>query len=87
MDYIISYDIKDDKIRNIVFNELRYLGFKNIQKSVFLGKDIDNNVLNLTLKFLEDLEIDSYFLTKIDFNKMTTNIKELLEKEEDIIVV
>lgn len=87
MNYIIGYDIKEDKIRNGVFKELRYFGFVNIQKSIFLGRDINNKVLGLTLNFLTKQKIDSYFIAKIDINNLSTNIKGLLLEEDEIIVI
>lgn len=87
MNYIIGYDIKEDKIRNGVFKELRYFRFVNIQKSIFLGRDINNKVLGLTLNFFKKQKIDSYFIAKIDINNLSTNIKGLLLEEDEIIVI
>ena len=68
-EYLISYDIEDNKIRNYIFKELRRYGLKPTQKSVFWGY--------LTIAELEAVKrcLDSHlettdkaFITHTNFN-------------------
>ncbi len=36
-EYLISYDVEDNKIRKKIFNELEKIGMRSVQKSVFWG--------------------------------------------------
>lgn len=38
MNYMVSYDVSNDKIRRLVSDYLKNIGFVRIQKSVFLGE-------------------------------------------------
>lgn len=38
MNYMVSYDVSNDKVRRLVSDYLKNIGFVRIQKSVFLGE-------------------------------------------------
>ncbi|WP_291256107.1 CRISPR-associated endonuclease Cas2 [Fusobacterium sp.] len=38
MNYMVSYDVSNDKIRRLISDYLKNIGFIRIQKSVFLGE-------------------------------------------------
>ncbi len=68
-EYLLSYDVEDNKIRTLVFKELGKHGLKSVQKSVFWGY--------LTLAELESIkrylqgnlgEWDKAFITHTNFN-------------------
>ena len=68
-EYLVSYDIEDNKVRTKVFKELRKYGLKDVQKSVFWGY--------LTVAELESIKryLDKYlkttdkaFITHTNFN-------------------
>lgn len=50
MNYILSYDITSDKLRNRISKKLRTLGCFRVQKSVFIGVDFSVK----EIKFLKD---------------------------------
>ena len=55
-EYLICYDITDDKVRLSVFKELEQYGLKPIQKSVFWGY----------LTLAEQLAVKRHLQTKLD---------------------
>lgn len=68
-EYLISYDVEDNKVRGRVFKELGKYGLKPVQKSVFWGF--------LTLAELEAIKrylrnsldaADKAFVTRANFN-------------------
>ena len=68
-EYLISYDVEDNKIRNRVYKELGKYGLRSVQKSVFWGY--------LTLAELEAIKrylsnglekTDKAFVTHTNFN-------------------
>ena len=69
-EYLISYDIEDDKIRNYIFKELGRYGLKPTQKSVFWGYltiaelSAVKRCLNGNLK-----STDKAFITHTNFNR------------------
>ena len=68
-EYLISYDVEDNKVRTRIFKELGKYGLKPVQKSVFWGY--------LTLAELESVKrylngklekVDRAFITHTNFN-------------------
>lgn len=68
-EYLVSYDVENNRIRTRIFNELGKHGLKPVQKSVFWGY--------LTLAELEALKrylstnlqiADKVFITRTNFN-------------------
>ncbi|WP_156285798.1 CRISPR-associated endonuclease Cas2 [Oceanivirga salmonicida] len=85
MNYLIGYDISDNKIREVTFNKLKYLGYINIQKSIFFGFNISNNIYEETKKMLENSFLDSYFIVKINSQDFISNIVGY--EDENVIVI
>lgn len=85
MDYVVSYDIENNKIRTKIFNELKYLGYLHIQKSVFLGIDISQPIYFKTKKMFNDLNVDSYFIVKIKLKNFESNFFSY--KNDDILLI
>ncbi|WP_156298871.1 CRISPR-associated endonuclease Cas2 [Streptobacillus canis] len=79
---LIGYDISDDKIRAKVFKELKYFGLINIQYSVFYGEDISKNIFNLIKIMFTKLEIENYFIAKVE----SKNIEGIPLLEEVVIM-
>lgn len=71
-EYLISYDIEDNKIRTFIFQELNGYGLKSIQKSVFWGY-LSLAELNAIKRSLDNkLQIeDKVFITRTNFNSKT----------------
>ncbi len=59
--YLICYDISSDKARNTIAKRLRQMGFRRLQKSVFIGKikPQKSNTLLPKLQKIIDLSLDS----------------------------
>ena len=68
-EYLISYDIVDNKIRTYVFKELGKYGLKSAQKSVFWGY-LTLAELNGIKRLLQDKlkKEDKAFITNTNFN-------------------
>ena len=68
-EYLVSYDIEDNKIRNYIFKELGRYGLKATQKSVFWGY-LTMAELSAVKRCLNDkLESrDKAFITHTNFN-------------------
>ena len=68
MNYLLSYDISNDKVRRKVFEYLLAKGFLRIQNSVFLGEihitKIDDILENICL--LVNKDEDSIFCVPIN---------------------
>nr|WP_241634529.1 CRISPR-associated endonuclease Cas2 [Fusobacterium gastrosuis] len=54
MNYLISYDIGNDKRRKAVSDFLIEKGFIRIQKSVFLGKNVYYKIKNM-LEYIQNI--------------------------------
>ena len=68
-EYLICYDITDDKIRSSVFKELEQYGLKPIQKSVFWGYLTQAERLAIKRHLQNKLEKgDKAFISKASFN-------------------
>lgn len=68
MNYLLSYDISNDKVRKKVFDYLLSKGFLRIQNSVFLGEisisKIDDILENICL--IVDKKEDSIFCVSLN---------------------
>lgn len=70
MNYMISYDITDDRTRRLISNCLKNNGFIRIQKSVFLG-EIKLEIYKKLINYINSLinkENDSICCIPIDKN-------------------
>ena len=69
-EYLISYDIEDNKTRNVIFKELGRYGLKPTQKSVFWGY-LTLAELTAVKRFLNNSlkENDKVFITHTNFNR------------------
>ena len=69
-EYLISYDIEDNKIRTSTFKELGRYGLKPTQKSVFWGY-LTLAELAAVKRFLNKIlkENDKAFITHTNFNR------------------
>ena len=68
-EYLVSYDVQDNRIRTRVFKELQGIGLKPVQHSVFWGYMTQaelNSVRRLLKKQLK--EADKAFITHSNFN-------------------
>ena len=69
-EYLISYDIEDNKIRNYIFKELGGYGLKPTQKSVFWGYLTIAELLAVKRFFNSHLQAtDKAFITHTNFNR------------------
>lgn len=69
-EYLICYDITDDKIRLCVFKELEQYGLKPIQKSVFWGYLTKAEWSAVKRHLQTQLEkSDKAFISKAGFNR------------------
>ncbi|MGX9366968.1 CRISPR-associated endonuclease Cas2 [Desulfoplanes sp. PS50] len=68
-EYLICYDIKDNKIRTKVFQELEKTGMKNVQQSVFWGF-LSMAELNAVRRFTDSIikKGDKALVTRTNFN-------------------
>ncbi len=68
-EYLISYDVEDNKTRNRIFKELGKYGLKSVQKSVFWGY-LTLAELESIKRYLEDSlnKMDKVFITHTNFN-------------------
>lgn len=68
-EYLVSYDVENNKTRTRIFKELNKYGLKSVQKSVFWGYltraelEAIKRYLNKSLK-----KIDRAFITHTNFN-------------------
>ena len=68
-EYLISYDIEDNKIRMKIFKELQKYGLRNVQKSVFWGYLTMAELKSIEKYFSDNLKrIDKAFITRANFN-------------------
>ena len=69
-EYLVSYDIEDNKIRTQLFKELEKYGLRPVQKSVFWGY-LTLAELKAIQRYLDrELETsDRAFITQTHFNK------------------
>ena len=68
-EYLISYDVEDNKIRTRVFKELGKYGLKPVQKSVFWGYLTMAEIKAIKRYLNEKLEKDDKaFVTHTNFN-------------------
>ena len=69
-EYLISYDVEDNKIRTRVFKELNKHGLKAVQKSVFWGYLTMAEVEAIKRYLSRSLEkMDKAFITHTNFNR------------------
>jgi len=68
-EYLISYDVENNKIRNRIFKELGKYGLKSMQKSVFWGY-LTSAELEAIKRYLENSlnKMDKAFITHTNFN-------------------
>ncbi len=68
-EYLISYDIEDNKVRKRTFNELGKYGLKSVQKSVFWGY-LTMAEINAIKRYLnaELCETDKVLITRTNLN-------------------
>ena len=68
-EYLISYDIEDNKIRNKVYRELGKHGLKPVQKSVFWGY-VSMAEMEAITRYLNSAlgDSDKAFATRTTFN-------------------
>jgi len=73
---IVSYDIEDNKNRKKLFEELKDLGLKPIQKSVFWGYVLmsEKRVIKRLFKKYCDIKIDKAFMTNVVLDKDLDNL-------------
>ncbi len=88
---IVSYDIKDDKRRNAVSDELLNFG-KRVQKSVFECFLEEQQIVELKsrLELLIDPAEDHvryYYLCKPDAESLDLEGKNIVYKDEDYFMV
>lgn len=68
-EYLISYDVEDNKIRTRIFKELGKYGLKPVQKSVFWGYLTMAEIKAIKRYLNEKLEKDDKaFVTHTNFN-------------------
>lgn len=69
-EYLISYDVEGNKIRNRIFKELGKYGLRGVQKSVFWGY-LTFAELEAIKRFLENSleKQDKAFVTHTNFNR------------------
>ena len=69
-EYLISYDIEDNKIRTGIFKELGKYGLKDVQKSVFWGCLTKAELRSLQRFLYECLDDhDKVFIIRTHFSK------------------
>lgn len=68
-EYLVSYDVEDNKIRTQIFKELGKYGLRGVQKSVFWGY-LTLAELNAVKRYLDDAlnTDDKAFITHSNFN-------------------
>ncbi len=68
-EYLISYDVEDNKIRTRIFKELGKYGLRSVQKSVFWGY-LTLAELEAVKRYLKNSleKIDKAFITHTNFN-------------------
>jgi CRISPR-associated protein Cas2 len=68
---IVSYDVADTKKRNKLFGELKDLGLKPIQKSVFWGYLLpsERGIVHLLFEKYCCIETDKAFMTNVLIDK------------------
>ena len=72
---IVSYDIEDNKNRKKLFEELKDLGLKPIQKSVFWGYVMisEKQVIKRLFKKYCDIKTDKAFISNVNLDKDLDN--------------
>ena len=72
---IVSYDIEDNKNRKKLFEELKDLGLKPIQKSVFWGYVLvsEKRVIKRLFKKYCNIKRDKAFITNVVLDKDLEN--------------
>jgi CRISPR-associated protein Cas2 len=79
----VIYDIQSDKTRNKVIKKCKNYGLYRVQKSVFLGEIVENQIDELKIVFedLVDLENDSVYVFPMSRSEL--NIAGLIGKAFD----
>ena len=68
-EYLVCYDIEDNKIRTGVFKELEKYGLKNAQKSVFWGYLTWAELMSIKRHLKNSIKTtDKAFITRTNFN-------------------
>ena len=69
-EYIIAYDIEDNKIRTTLYNQLLAYGLKSVQKSVFWGCITNAELGAIKSQFNKLLtNKDKVFITKVNMRE------------------
>ncbi len=68
-EYLVCYDIEDNKVRTKMFKELRSQGLRHVQKSVFWGY-LTKAELNSIRRFISEImeEPDKALIAKTNLN-------------------
>lgn len=69
MNYILTYDISNNKIRRIVSELLIDSGFIRVQRSVFIGEILGSKIENILKSINSQIEIDTDSLLCMPINK------------------
>ena len=68
-EYLVAYDVADDKIRSRTYNELEKHGLRAVQKSVFWGYLTQAELQSIKRYFENILKVeDKAFVTHSNFN-------------------
>lgn len=84
MNYLITYDVTDNKKRKKIADFLLEKGFRRIQKSVFLGNIKLNTYKNICfhLNKLLDKKVDRIFYTSVPEDEYNKAVEaEQIEKD------
>ncbi len=69
-EYLICYDIEDDKARKLLFKYLRSAGLRHAQKSVFWGYLTKAELIAIQRHIEKTIdEIDKVLITRTNFNQ------------------
>lgn len=69
MNYILTYDISNNRIRRIVLELLIDSGFIRVQRSVFIGEILGSKIENILKSINSQIEIDTDSLLCMPINK------------------
>lgn len=69
MNYILTYDISNNRIRRIVSELLIDSGFIRVQRSVFIGEILGSKIENILKSINSQIEIDTDSLLCMPINK------------------
>lgn len=69
MNYILTYDISNNKIRKIVSDLLIDSGFTRVQRSVFIGEILGSKIENILKVINNQIEVNKDSLLCMPINK------------------